>query len=384
MKYDFLILGADGMQGTIVARDLLENGYSVFLADLYKARLEQFIKKYPKQAAFSYVDLRDPDLTTNTINKSGADIVINCAEGDWNVSVYKSCLQTKTHVIDLGSRFGETKTQLEMHADFKKIRKIAITGCGSVPGIGNVMLRYAGRKFDSIDTIEAGFAWTSNIRKFIVPFSIESILEELTWPAPILKNGKWYHKEPLKNFNIKRYKLIGYQKSFLVDHSEQWTFYHYFKDKGVKNIKFYGGFPNHSLEKLTSLIELGLHSVKPIKYENFEIKPALFLTQALKKIRMPRGYKERENLWVEVTGKKNRKVKKILMECLVPPVKGWESAGCNIDTGFPASIIAQMIKNKIVKNSGSYAPEGIIPEKIFFKELRKKQLTVWQDGKLIN
>lgn len=384
MKYDFAILGADGMQGRIVARDLLENGYSVFLADLYKTRLDPLIKKYPEAAFFSFVDLRDIEMTINIITKSGSDVVINCAEGDWNINVYNACLQTRTHVVDLGSRFDDTKIQLEMDPFFKKAKRVAITGCGSVPGIGNVMLRYAGRKFDSIESIDAGFAWTSNIRKFVVPFSIESILEELTWPAPILKNGKWLHKQPLKNFSVKRYKLVGYQKSFLVDHSEQYTFYHYYKSKGVKNIRFYGGFPNHSLEKLLSMIELGLDSKKPVKYEGAEIVPVFYLTQVLKKLKMPRGYKERENLWVEISGRKNRKKKTILMECLVPPVKGWESSGCNIDTGFPASIIAQMIKNKDITKNGSYAPEGIVPEKLFFKELRKKKLTVYENGKLIN
>lgn len=28
MKFDFVVLGATGMQGRIVVRDLLENGYS--------------------------------------------------------------------------------------------------------------------------------------------------------------------------------------------------------------------------------------------------------------------------------------------------------------------------------------------------------------------
>lgn len=384
MKYDFIILGADGMQGRIVARDLLEQGYSVFLADLYKTKISKIIKKYPETSFFSFIDLRDTDLTTNIILKSGADIVVNCAEGDWNVNVFKICLALRVNVIDLGSRFGETKTQLDMDPDFKKIRRTAITGSGSVPGIGNVMLRYAARKFDIIDTVEAGFAWTSNIKKFVVPFSIESVLEEATWPAPYLKNNKWLKKPPLKTFMIRRYKSIGYQKSFLVDHSEQYTFYHYYKDKGLKNIKFYAGFPNHSLEKITALIELGLDNVKPIQFEDKQIVPVRFLTQVLKNIKMPRGYKERENLWVEISGRKNKKKKTILMECIVPPIKGWEDAGCNIDTGFPTSILAIMIKDRTIKKSGSFAPEGIAPEKKFFKELRKKQLSVYENGKLIN
>ena len=72
------------------------------------------------------------------------------------------------------------------------------------------------------------------------------------------------------------------------------------------------------------------------------------------------------------------------MECLVPPLKGWEDAGCNIDTGFPASIIAQMIKRGVIKKRGSFAPEAVVPEKPFFAALAKKKLEVYEDGKRIN
>lgn len=387
MKYDFIVLGADGMQGKIVSRDLLESGYSVFMADLYKSRVNDLLKKYSatEQAFFTYVDLRDIEMTINIIEKSGSDVVVNCAEGDWNVNVYKACLHTKAHCLDLGSHIEMSKEQLAMDSAFKKIKRTAITGCGSVPGIGNVMLRYAGKKFDSIDSIDVGFAWNSNKKKFVVPFSIESVLEEFTFAAPIMKGGRMMHKKPLATFMVQRYKSIGYQKSFLVDHPETWTFYHYFKDKGVKNIRFFAGFPYHSLETILSLIELGFMNKKPVKMlKGVEIIPIEFLTQMLKRLRLPRDYKERENLWVDITGRKARKPKKILMECLVPPLEEWKDAGCNIDTGFPASIMARMIKEGELTQRGSFAPEGVVPEKKFFHELRKKKMVVYENGTVIN
>ncbi len=83
-------------------------------------------------------------------------------------------------------------------------------------------------------------------------------------------------------------------------------------------------------------------------------------------------------------GRKDGRKKKILMECVVPPLKGWEDAGCNIDTGMPASIIAQMILKKIITKPGSYAPENIVPVEPFFAELRKRKMLVYENGKVIN
>lgn len=387
MKYDFIVLGADGMQGQIVTRDLLERGYAVFACDIYKSKIAHAIKKYGKnRSVFHFVDLRHVKEIIKMINISGADTVINCADMYWNMNVYKACIATKMHCVDLGSWIELTREQLQMDDLFKKIEKTAVTGCGSVPGIGNVMLRYAARQFDTLDSVDVGFAWDSNQKKFVVPFSMKSILEEFTYNPRFIKDGKVKECKALEISIERNFRLIGLQKSFLVQHPELFTFFHYFKNQGLKNIKFFAGFPPHSLEKIYTLIELGFHSDKPVKIPELKGKIAPFdlLNPVFKRLKPPKGYTESENLWLEVSGVKDGKPKTILMECLVPPVKGWEMHGSNIDTGFPAVIIAQMIKNGVIQERGSFAPEAIVPEQLFFAELGKKKLEVYENGERIN
>jgi len=383
MKFDFVVLGATGMQGKIVARDLLENGYSVLLCGRNKKRADKILENY-KKTGFEYVDLRDIKNASKVIRNSKADVVVNCAEGDWNLNALKACIAANAHCIDLGSDIWMTKKQLEMHDLLRKKNLISITGCGSVPGVGNIMLNYVSGKFDKINTIEVGFSWNSNIKKFVVPFSIQSIIEEFTEPAQVLENKRWKKKIPLETVREGYHQTIGRQKEFLVAHPEMYTFYYYFKDKGLRNIRFYAGFPEHSFDKIASLIELGFGSKKEIDFEGMKIKPIDFLTEALKELKYPRGYEEKENLWVDIYGVKNGRKKRILMECVVPTLKGWEDAGSNIDTGMPASIIAQMIKKETIMEKGSFAPEAIVPPELFFKELRKRKMVVMENGKVIN
>lgn len=56
MAFDFIVLGATGMQGRIVSRDLLETGYSVFLCGWEKTGDQKndfsFIKKIQKKNSF--------------------------------------------------------------------------------------------------------------------------------------------------------------------------------------------------------------------------------------------------------------------------------------------------------------------------------------------
>ena len=99
---------------------------------------------------------------------------------------------------------------------------------------------------------------------------------------------------------------------------------------------------------------------------------------------MPEGYTEKENLWVHVWGKKNGKPQEILMECIVKTLPGWEDAGCNIDTGMPASIMAQMVKDSRITARGSFPPGLVVPTEEFFRELRTRGMKVYQNGKIIN
>ena len=385
MKFDFVVIGATGMQGRIVTRDLLESGYSVLLCGRDEKRVQHLLNKHKKKTAFEYVDLSDIENTVKVIKNSGAKVLINAAEGDWNLNSLLACIKTGVHSVDLGSDIPMLKKQLALNKELKKEKIIHITGCGSVPGIGNVMLNYADGKFDKIDTVDVGFAWDSNIKKFFVPFSMESILEEFTMIAPYLHNNKTMRVKPIDSIVRVYHKGVGREDQFNVGHHpETYTFNQFCKKKGVKNIEFYAGFPDHSMNVIQTLVDLGFARNKPVKFKGMDIMPDEFLTELLKDLKMPKDYTETENLWVLIKGKHNGKSKEILMECIVPPLKGWEEAGCNIDTGMPASIMAQMILKKVITKPGSYSPEDIVPPAAFFKELRKRKLLVYENGKVIN
>jgi len=384
MGFDFVVLGATGAQGRIASRDLLENGYSVLLCGRDKSRVEYLMKKY-KKTGFEYVDIRDPSNVLKVLKKSGSNVVLNCMEGDWNDVALKVCIQAGVNMIDLGSDIPMTKKQLSYDKELKKKGLIHITGCGSVPGIGNVMLRYVYDDFDKVDYAEAGFAWDSNQKVFVVPFSIQSITEEFVTPADEIINHKHVKVLPLDTVVRCFHKGVGKEKCFNVGHHpETFTFYKFFEKKGIKDVKFFAGFPDHSYDRIATLVELGFADKEPIKHMGRDIIPVNFLTDVLKKLRIPNGYKEVENLWIYVKGKKNGKVKEVKMECLVQTLKGWEDAGSNIDTGMPASIMAQMIKEGLIKEAGAFSPEFVVPTGPFFKELAKRKMHVYKNGTRIN
>lgn len=382
VKFDFVVLGATGMQGKIVSRDLLENGYSVRLCGRDESRVEHILKKFKNKTDFRHIDIKDKKGMFEAIKSSGASVSINCVEGDWNDEILKICIDAGIHSIDLGSDIPMTKVQLAMSNELKKKGLTHITGCGSVPGIGNVMLEYIYNDFDKVDYAEAGFAWDSNIKTFVVPFSIQSITEEFQHPADMIINHKHVTIMPLNSIIRCFHKGIEKEACFNVGHHpETFTFHKFFEKKGIKDVKFFAGFPDHSFNVIKNFVDVGLASTEPIDYKGMKIPPVNFLTEVLKKLKMPKGYEEHENLWVYVEGEKNKEKKSVKMECIVHTLKGWEDAGSNIDTGMPASIMAQMIKEGKITKRGAFSPEFIVPPIPFFKELKKRKMLVYRNGK---
>lgn len=380
MKYDFLVIGSSGMQGRIVTRDLLEGGFRVACTDLYRDGSEKNLAQFPG-TPFSYTDLRRYEEFKTFVRATPASVIVNCAEGDWNHDVYRVALDEERHIIDLGSDIPMTKAQLAMNPQFRERNLVAVTGCGSTPGINNVMCSFAVRRFSEIDTIELGFAWDSNVKKFAVPFSIESIIEELTEPAPLFENGAWTERKPAETETVLEIREIGAQKCYFVRHPETYTFAEAYKRLGVRNVRFYAGFPEHSLEVLRKLIDLGFGEKKLLTFEKSEIRPVDAVSRILTRLAKPDNYTEKENLWVEISGKDNNgNILISRMECIVSTLPGWTEDGCNIDTGLPASIIAQMVLDGRIAARGSFAPEAAVPAEEFFRELKKKGITVFQDG----
>ena len=107
-------------------------------------------------------------------------------------------------------------------------------------------------------------------------------------------------------------------------------------------------------------------------------------TEVVRRISVPEGYTEKENLWLKVFGKKGNKDVTAEMDVVAGTLPGWEDATCNIDTGFPAAITAEMIFDGRLADRGLFSPEFIMSHEPFFSELGKRKIAIYDNGKKIN
>jgi len=387
MQFDFAVLGANGIQGKIVVRDLLESGYSVLLCANDDYKLDSLLEY--KRADLAYIDLRRIEKVKRVLKKSGANVVVNCAIDDYNLAINRLALELDAHYVDLGGgpRESEEKMtfeQLALDGEFKKREIVGIVGMGSTPGINNVMLRYVEPKFDTIHTVQLGFTWNSNMPSFVPPFSLDAIDLEFREKATVLENGKFILKDPEDCTLDYEYRSIGKQKTYYTKHIEPHTVHKFLEHKGVKNIAVFSSFPEHSRSAIKKLIELGFTSRDMLEIDGQKVQPLTHTIEILRRLPVPDGYVEKENLWVKVFGTKNDKEKVVEMDAVAGTLLGWEEHTCNVDTGMPVSITAQMIKNRIIAEPGMYSPEFIVPPQPFFEELGKRGIWIYENGRKIN
>ena len=124
-KYDFCVVGATGKQGKIATVDLIKSGHTVLMCGRDRSQVEQILNKYRKKTNFEFIDIRDINKSVNVIKKSGAKIVVNCAEGDWNLNCLKVCIKAKVHSIDLGSDVPMTRDQFALDKTLKKEKLVS-------------------------------------------------------------------------------------------------------------------------------------------------------------------------------------------------------------------------------------------------------------------
>ena len=295
-----------------------------------------------------------------------------------------ACLETGLSCTDLGGLQNVTIEQFKLDSDFKKAGLLALTGCGSTPGIANVMASHAVGRLDTVDTIMLGFAWDSNIKEFVVPYSIQSIFDEFTEAPIVLHNGKFVKSDRMQCRGTFKFKTVGKQTVYCIVHSEVYTFARYFKRKGLKNVNYMAGFPEHSLNVIQTLMNLGFDSETPIRIVDASVKPLDFTLSVLKRLSIPKGYNEYEDIWVRCSGMKVGRKKEVTMECVVNTVRGWEDAGSNIDTGRTIAVMSEMLLNGNIEGTGVHAPEGVVPHNHFFKELEKRGMKIYENGKVFH
>jgi saccharopine dehydrogenase (NAD+, L-lysine-forming) len=370
-----LVLGGCGAMGKAIVRDLYENPEvnEIVIGDVNLTKAKAYAKEVGSQKiSVKKVDIKNQDQLVKACR--GVNVVANASWYEFNLDVMKAALKTKSHYVDLGGLYHVSKKQLKLDKDFKKAGITAILGIGASPGITNVLAGYGASKLDSVEEVHirtgakggGGFA-----------YSAKTIFDEVTMDPVVFENGKFKEVEPLSG--KESYRLpspVDEVDGFYSIHSELATLP--FTIKGVKTVTFRVGFSPSLLQKVNVLLELGLLNTNQISIKGDKISPKDFLYNYLGTLTAPPSMDEFKALQVEVIGKKDGVIRKLVFETVVKSSKKWNLRATAIWTGVPAAITAHWLGKGKILSKGVLPPEvGIDPE-AFMSELAKRDILITQ------
>lgn len=374
------VLGGFGLMAEAALHDLAAQAAvtRVYAADLSLGRAKAVLSRIPNRKKIVPVRL-DLTQTAKAARKlKGAQVVLNCSWYEFNLKAMELALALKAHYVDLGGLYHMTLKQLRLSSEFRRAQRLAVLGCGSTPGITNMMVARMEELFDRITTVgiyDASYDPTVCEDTFLPPFSIRTLLDEYVMPAPILLNGRMTDAAPHSLPETLDFDPpIGRVTAGTVIHSETATLPEYLREKGIKNLYFKIVYPEAIKRQLAMLVGMGLHQNSPVRINGSQVSPRMFVTAlaqlgALQPATRPRDF---EVLRVRIEGSYRGRPKLLVWDCEIRH-SAKLTAGA-IGVGFAGSIAAlQLLRGQTKVSAGAGAPESILRPAPFFTALKERR-----------
>lgn len=258
-------------------------------------------------------------------------------------------------------------------AKAKKNGVTIIPACGLAPGLTNILAKYGADQMEEVDYVKISVGGIPEVPKpplnYRIVFAVDSVLEEYVRDAVIVKDGKKIIMPALSGLEELKFSEFPEEKfeAFITDGlSTLPETLKKVKNMEEKTIRWKG----HA-EDIALLIDLGLFSERPINLgrSRSRVAPRALLSNLLeKKLAMHQGDKDMTLLRVDVSGRK-RKGDKTTRTHEYEMVDRYDSTTQTTSmartTAYPCSIVAQMILEGKIAETGFIPPELAIRDDRF-------------------
>jgi saccharopine dehydrogenase-like NADP-dependent oxidoreductase len=355
------VLGAGGTIAPAIVQDLADSDEvaGLLLLDLDEARAERVASLHGGgKARAALADARAPADAAASLARAleGCDVLVNSASYRVNLDAMTACLEAGSHYLDLGGLYWMTGRQLELGPRFEAAGLLALLGIGSAPGKTNLMALQAVRELQgagagAIDSIHVSAAGRDLEPPpgFSVPYALQTLLDELTMPPVVLREGEPVEIDPLAPGGPVEFgEPIGAAETIYTLHSELRTFGESF---GCREASFRLSL---SADLLSSLRELTQASKEEVRQLAGEAVPPSAKTVSV-------------HLAEASGGGRSARVR-----AGTEPHEGYGLGGGIVSTAAPAAAAVRLLARGRIEARGAVPPERCIEPAEMFSELEQR------------
>ena len=373
-----LIVGS-GMMSRPIIYDLCKYSKSdlITIIDKDKKSLQstkQFFEGWDLN--FQNINIKKNEIIKNYFRPN--DIAISTVPYTYNYTLAKTAVETKTHFLDLGGNNFIVKKERSLFKKAKMNGVIVIPDCGLAPGLTSVITKDIVNQMDHVYFVKIRVGGLPVHPKpplnYQIVFSPYGLINEYVEDAIILNHGKIIKKKSMTELETIMFpKPFGAMEAFLTSggcSTLPYTYRYNITKLDYKTIRY----PDHC-RLFKTIINLGFAEEKEIKIGNHHIIPREVLATMLMN-KLPKNEKDVVLLKVISEGIKNKKRIRLEYEMIDYYDEKNNITAMMRTTGYPVSIIAQMIENGLIDKKGVFCPEEIVPCKPFFDELMKRNIVI--------
>lgn len=374
-----LIVGC-GNIGSVAAENLSEsmNSLEVVVADRDGAKAKNVSEKIGR-GNVSWIKL---DVTNHEAlaTLKQYDLVMGFLPGKLGYRLAEACIRAKRSLVDVSYM---PESPLKLNDSALKAGVTIIPDCGLAPGISNILVGDAVRKLDDAQAVHIMVGGLPEKPvpplDYVITWSPENLIDEYKRKARIVKNGRTIEVEALSGLEEVTFPSLGKLEAFYTDGlrtlpdtiknvDEMWE----------KTLRYLG----HA-EKIKLLKVLGFFEEKEISVDGICVSPRKITVKLFEEKLWKPNVKDVVALKVEVCGVKDNKK----TCCIYYLLDYYDENRCVTamarTTAYTASIMAQFILKRIVKEKGVVPPEKIgMNEKLcrlFLEELAKHGIKIMEE-----
>jgi lysine 6-dehydrogenase len=373
-----LVVGC-GNIGSVAAEDFAKSvSADVVVADNDRARAEAVADKIGmKKVSWVQLDVSNHERLVKTVRDF--DLIMGFLPGKLGFRLAEACIDARKSLVDVSYM---AENPLALNDKAVKAGVTIVPDCGLAPGISNVLVGHAVANMDKVKTV---YIMVGGLPEKPIPpldytitWSPESLIDEYTRKAGIVEKGKKTEVEALSGLEEIEFPNVGKLEAFYTDGLR--TLANTIKAEHMweKTLRY----PGHA-EKIKTLKALGFFDENPVDITGMNVSPRKLTVKLLEQKLWKPEIKDIVALKVEVSGIKNDKRTSYVCHLLDTCDKKHGITAMARTTAYPASIVAQLILKKAVKEKGVVPPEKLGMDdtlfKMFIDQLEKRGVKVSEE-----
>ena len=373
-----------GITGLVCAEQLERNPKvdELVLADAKTDAAEALVARI-KSGKTSTVKVNGTDPRNLRRLLKGKDLVVSSLPWQLNRKVLNTAMDLGIDYVDFCLTVDSIEDFEEVASECKDAGITALTSTGEDPGMSDVFAVHGASKLDVAEEahVKDGDNGVAEGHDFFSLWSPIDLLEEVTVPAAVFKNGEMTFVPPLSRREVYDFPPpVGPLPVYNTNHEETYLMPRFIK--GIKHADFQIAIDDNFAMTANMLRKIGLHSLKEVDVKGVKVRPLDVVVALLPRpVDLAGKVKGHACIMVEVLGFKGRERMKVKTWTTMSHEKAFQLCGSNATgylVGVGGAVATEMLIAGEVQDKGLVVPEQLPPDK-FIARLQSKGIVVEQE-----